>query len=71
MERGVRCVQIMHRGWDSHGDLPSQMGAQCRDTDQACAALVQDLKQRGLLDDVAGGLGREFGRAVCRRHPDS
>ena len=64
VERGVRCVQIMHRGWDSHGDLPNQLGAQCRDTDQACAALVQDLKQRGMLDDVLVVWGGEFGRTV-------
>lgn len=64
VERGVRAVQIMHRGWDSHGDLPQQLGNQCRDTDQACAALVQDLKQRGMLDDVVVVWGGEFGRTV-------
>jgi len=64
VERGVRVVQIMHRGWDSHGDLPQQLGNQCRDTDQACAALVQDLKQRGMLDDVVVVWGGEFGRTV-------
>jgi uncharacterized protein (DUF1501 family) len=64
VERGVRMVQIMHRGWDSHGDLPQQLGNQCRDTDQACAALVQDLKQRGMLDDVVVVWGGEFGRTV-------
>jgi uncharacterized protein (DUF1501 family) len=64
VERGVRVVQIMHRGWDSHGDLPGQMGNQCKDTDQGCAALVQDLKQRGMLDDVVVVWGGEFGRTV-------
>jgi uncharacterized protein (DUF1501 family) len=64
VERGVRMVQIMHRGWDSHGDLPQQLGNQCRDTDRACAALVQDLKQRGMLDDVVVVWGGEFGRTV-------
>ena len=64
VERGVRFVQIMHRGWDSHGDLPKQMGDQCGDTDQACAALVLDLKQRGMLDDVLVIWGGEFGRTV-------
>ena len=64
VERGVRFVQIMHRGWDSHGDLPNQLGGQCRDTDQACAALVMDLKQRGMLDDVLVIWGGEFGRTV-------
>ncbi len=64
VERGVRFVQIMHRGWDSHGDLPNQLGNQCRDTDQACAALVTDLKLRGMLDDVLVIWGGEFGRTV-------
>jgi uncharacterized protein (DUF1501 family) len=57
-------VQIMHRGWDSHGDLPNQLTGQCKDTDQACAALVMDLKQRGMLDDVLVIWGGEFGRTV-------
>ena len=64
VERGVRFVQIMHRGWDSHGNLPGEMAAQCRDTDQACAALVMDLKQRGMLDDTLVIWGGEFGRTV-------
>jgi hypothetical protein len=64
VERGVRMVQILHRGWDSHGNLPGELGAQCRDTDQACAALVQDLKQRGMLNDVLVIWGGEFGRTV-------
>jgi uncharacterized protein (DUF1501 family) len=64
VERGVRFVQIMHRGWDSHGNLPGELSSQCRDTDQACAALVTDLKQRGMLDDTLVIWGGEFGRTV-------
>lgn len=64
VERGVRMVQIMHRGWDSHGNLPRELGNQCMDTDQACAALVTDLKQRGMLDETLVVWGGEFGRTV-------
>ena len=64
VERGVRVVQIMHRGWDSHGNLPAELGNQCRDTDQGCAGLIQDLKQRGMLDDTLVIWGGEFGRTV-------
>lgn len=64
IERGVRCVQILHRGWDQHSDLPTQLGAQCKDTDRATAALVRDLKQRGLLDETLVVWGGEFGRTV-------
>jgi len=64
VERGVRFVQLMHRGWDQHGSLPSQIRGQCRDVDQPCAALVQDLKQRGLLEDTLVIWGGEFGRTV-------
>ena len=64
VERGVRVVQIMHRGWDSHGNLPREMGNQCKDTDQGCAALIQDLKLRGLLDETLVVWGGEFGRTV-------
>ncbi len=64
VERGVRMVQILHRGWDSHGNLPSELGNQCLDTDQACAALVTDLKQRGMLEDTLVIWGGEFGRTV-------
>ncbi len=63
-ERGVRCVQIMHRGWDSHSNLPVNTGNQCRDTDQGTAALIKDLKQRGLLEDTLVVWGGEFGRTV-------
>jgi uncharacterized protein (DUF1501 family) len=63
-ERGVRFVQLMHRGWDQHGELPKQIRGQCRDVDQPTAALISDLKQRGLLDDTLVIWGGEFGRTV-------
>src|SRR5579871_1177709 len=61
-ERGVRFIQLYHQGWDQHGDLPRQIRTQCRETDQPCAALIQDLKQRGLLADTLVIWGGEFGR---------
>ena len=61
-ERGVRFVQLFHMGWDQHFTLPKQLTGQCRDADQASAALVIDLKQRGLLDDTLVVWGGEFGR---------
>jgi hypothetical protein len=61
-ERGVRFVQLMHAGWDQHRNLNSQLIIQCRDTDQPSAALVKDLKQRGMLDDTLVIWGGEFGR---------
>jgi hypothetical protein len=64
VERGVRFVQLMHRGWDQHSDLPRQIRGQCRDVDRPSAALVRDLKQRGLLDDTLVIWGGEFGRTV-------
>ncbi|MFN7996867.1 MAG: DUF1501 domain-containing protein [Bryobacteraceae bacterium] len=63
-ERGVRFVQLFHRGWDQHNDLPKQIPGQAKDTDQACAGLVQDLKERGLLKDTLVVWGGEFGRTV-------
>jgi hypothetical protein len=63
-ERGVRFIQLFHRGWDQHDNLPSQIGRQCHDVDQASAGLVTDLKQRGLLDDTLVVWGGEFGRTV-------
>jgi len=63
-ERGVRFIQLFHRGWDQHTSLPRQIAGQCRDTDQASAALILDLKQRGLLDDTLVLWGGEFGRTV-------
>ena len=62
IERGVRCVQVMHAGWDQHNSLTTELYTQCRDTDQPSAALVADLKQRGLLDDTLVIWGGEFGR---------
>jgi hypothetical protein len=64
VERGVRFVQLMHRGWDQHGSLPAQIRGQCRDVDRASAALVMDLKQRGLLNETLVIWGGEFGRTV-------
>ncbi|MFM7103116.1 MAG: DUF1501 domain-containing protein, partial [Verrucomicrobiota bacterium] len=64
VERGVRAVQILHRGWDQHDNLPTALKNQCLDTDQACAALVRDLKARGLLDSTLVVWGGEFGRTV-------
>jgi len=61
-ERGVKFIQLYHQGWDQHGDLPKGISTQCKETDQACAALVTDLKQRGLLDDTLVIWGGEFGR---------
>jgi hypothetical protein len=68
-ERGVRFIQLYHRGWDQHNDLPRDLALQCGGTDQASAALVMDLKQRGLLDDTLVIWGGEFGRTVyCQGH---
>ncbi|MBM4094970.1 MAG: DUF1501 domain-containing protein, partial [Planctomycetes bacterium] len=61
-ERGVQFVQLFHPGWDQHGGLPAGIRRQCQDTDQPCAALIQDLKQRGLLADTLVVWGGEFGR---------
>jgi hypothetical protein len=63
-ERGVRFIQLYHRGWDQHGNLPRRIREQCKDTDQPSAALVKDLKQRGLLEDTLVVWGGEFGRTV-------
>lgn len=62
IERGVRFVQVMHAGWDQHNSITTELYNQCRDTDQSSAALVRDLKQRGLLDDTLVVWGGEFGR---------
>ena len=61
-ENGVRFVQLYHQGWDGHNNLPGEIKGQCRDTDQASAALITDLKQRGLLDETLIIWGGEFGR---------
>jgi hypothetical protein len=62
LERGVRFVQIFHESWDQHEDLVRDIKVNCKDTDQACAALITDLKQRGLLEDTLVVWGGEFGR---------
>ncbi len=62
IERGVRIVELFHEAWDQHGNLVNDLKANCRDTDKASAALVSDLKQRGLLDDTLVIWGGEFGR---------
>ena len=64
VERGVRAVQILHRGWDQHGNLPSEIRSQCKDVDQPTAALLADLKRVGLLDSTLVVWGGEFGRTV-------
>ncbi|MBX5495438.1 MAG: DUF1501 domain-containing protein, partial [Bryobacteraceae bacterium] len=63
-ERGVRFIQIYHRGWDVHSNLPEVLPSQCKDVDRACWALIQDLKQRGLLNDTLVIWGGEFGRTI-------
>jgi len=68
-ERGVRFIQLYHRGWDAHGNVPRDLPAQCKDVDQPQAALVRDLKQRGLLDDTLVIWGGEFGRTVYAQGP--
>jgi uncharacterized protein (DUF1501 family) len=62
IERDVRFVQLIHQGWDQHGGLPGAIRTQCKETDRASAALVTDLKRRGLLDDTLVIWGGEFGR---------
>ncbi|MGH9810126.1 MAG: DUF1501 domain-containing protein, partial [Terriglobia bacterium] len=69
VERGVRFVQLYHRGWDNHGtsshdDIINRLPSLCQETDRAAAALIKDLKQRGLLDDTLVVWGGEFGRTV-------
>ncbi|MHC4993777.1 MAG: DUF1501 domain-containing protein [Planctomycetota bacterium] len=66
-ERGVRNIQIFHRGWDAHGNLHGEHTSQCKDIDQGCAALIKDLKRLGMLDDTLVVWGGEFGRtAYCQ-----
>jgi uncharacterized protein (DUF1501 family) len=64
VERDVRFVQLYQRGWDVHNLLPQVLPSQCKDIDQACHGLVQDLKQRGMLDDTLVVCGGEFGRTI-------
>ncbi|MCY2967770.1 MAG: DUF1501 domain-containing protein [Planctomycetota bacterium] len=68
-ERGVRFIQLYHRDWDHHADIPNRMKQQCPQTDQASAALVQDLKDRGMLDDTLVIWGGEFGRTTYNQGP--
>lgn len=68
-ERGVRFIQLYHQGWDQHGTLPKDIRNQCQETDQASAALVTDLKQRGMLDDTLVIWGGEFGRTSYSQGP--
>ena len=63
-ERGVRFIQLYHRGWDQHYNLPSDIRLQCNDVDRACAGLISDLKQRGLLEETLIVWGGEFGRTA-------
>jgi hypothetical protein len=66
-ERGVQCIQLFHRDWDQHGDLPGDLRLQCRDVDQATRGLIEDLKQRDMLKDTVIVWGGEFGRtAYCQ-----
>ena len=66
-ERGVRNIQIFHRGWDAHNNLPTEHESQCKDIDQACAALITDLRRLGMLDETLVVWGGEFGRtAYCQ-----
>jgi uncharacterized protein (DUF1501 family) len=62
VQRGVRFVEIFHEAWDQHGNLVADLKKNCKDTDQPCAALIQDLKQQGMLDDTLVIWGGEFGR---------
>lgn len=64
LEKGVKFVQLFHQGWDHHGGLPAGIRNQCQKTDQATAALIKDLKQRGMLEDTLVVWGGEFGRTV-------
>jgi len=68
-ERGTRFIQIFHRGWDQHGNLTGDLPMQCKDVDQACAALIKDLKRTGMLDDTLVVWGGEFGRTIYCQGP--
>ena len=63
-ERGVRFIQVYHNNWDHHANVAGRMPDQCRDVDQPCAALLEDLRQRGMLDDTLVIWGGEFGRTI-------
>jgi uncharacterized protein (DUF1501 family) len=68
-QRGVRFIQIFHRGWDQHGNVKEDLPSQCKDVDQATAALIKDLKRLGMLDDTLVVWGGEFGRTVYCQGP--
>lgn len=68
-QRGVRFIQIFHRGWDQHGNLANDLPSQCKDVDQASAALIKDLKRLGMLDETLVVWGGEFGRTVYCQGP--
>lgn len=68
-QRGVKFIQIFHRGWDQHGNMGGDLPTQCKDVDQACAALIKDLKRTGMLDDTLVVWGGEFGRTVYCQGP--
>jgi hypothetical protein len=70
VERGVRFVELFHEAWDQHGNLKADLQKNCKNTDQACAALVKDLKQRGLLDETLVIWGGEFGRTPMMQGGD-
>jgi uncharacterized protein (DUF1501 family) len=70
VERGVRFVQLYHEAWDQHGNLTKDITKNCKDTDQACAGLIQDLKQRGMLDSTLVVWGGEFGRTPMNQGGD-
>ncbi|HCE05870.1 MAG TPA: sulfatase, partial [Verrucomicrobiales bacterium] len=61
---GVPFIHLFHRGWDHHGGLPGKFPKQCKDIDQPAAALIKDLKQRGMLDETLVICGGEFGRTI-------
>ena len=69
-EKGVRFIQLYHRGWDQHSNLPKRIREQCKDTDQPSAALIQDLKARGMLEDTLVIWGGEFGRTPMTEGTD-
>jgi uncharacterized protein (DUF1501 family) len=69
VQRGVRFIQIFHRGWDLHSNLTGDLPSQTKDVDQACAALIKDLKRTGLLDETLVVWGGEFGRTVYSQGP--
>jgi hypothetical protein len=68
-ERGVRFIQLYHRGWDHHGSVPKDLPMQCEDVDQPQAALLKDLKERGMLEETLVLWGGEFGRTVYCQGP--